>query len=96
MDPKEAEKLRKLYPNHMPLHVASKYLGVSPRQLSKLIADGREPFRFIGANIGTNQRYIRIKRMFIYSKFFYNYMQLLPLLPPSIFDFSNKILHIIY
>ena len=50
MDPKEAEKLRKLYPNHMPLHVASKYLGVSPRQLSKLIADERPPFCAIGAN----------------------------------------------
>ncbi len=60
MDPKEAEKLRKLYPNHMPLHVASKYLGVSPRQLSKLIADERPPFCAIGANIGTNQRYVRI------------------------------------
>ena len=60
MDSKEAEKLRKLYPNHTPLHVASKYLGVSPRQLSKLIADERPPFCAIGANIGTNQRYIRI------------------------------------
>lgn len=60
MDPKEAEKLRKLYPNHMPLHVASKYLGVSPRQLSKLIADGREPYASIGANIGIKQKYTRV------------------------------------
>ena len=60
MDPKEAEMLRRMYPNHIPLKVAAKYLGVSPRQLSKLIAEGREPFASIGANIGTNQKYIRI------------------------------------
>ena len=60
MDQREADMLREKYPNHIPLEVASKYLGVSPRQLSKLIADGREPFCFIGANIGTNQRYVRV------------------------------------
>lgn len=60
MDPKEAEMLREKYPNHIPLKVAAKYLGMSPRQLSKLIAEGREPFASIGANIGTNQKYIRI------------------------------------
>ena len=60
MDPKEAEMLRRLYPNYVPLSVASKDLGVSPRQLSKLIADGREPFASLGANIGTNQRYVRV------------------------------------
>ena len=60
MDPKEAEMLREKYPNHVPLKVAARYLGVSPRQLSKLIAEGREPFASIGAIIGTNQKYIRI------------------------------------
>lgn len=60
MDQREADMLREKYPNHIPLDVASQYLGVSPRQLSKLIADGREPFASIGANIGTNQKYVRI------------------------------------
>ena len=60
MDQREADMLREKYPNHIPLEVASKYLGVSPRQLSKLIADGREPFASLGANIGTNQRYVRV------------------------------------
>ena len=52
----------------IPLEVASKYLGVSPRQLSKLIADGREPYASIGANIGTRQNYARIytERMISY------------------------------
>ena len=58
--PREANMLREKYPNHVPREVASQYLGVSPRQLSKLIAEGREPFASIGANIGTNQKYIRI------------------------------------
>lgn len=44
----------------IPLKVASELLGVSPRQLSKLVAEGREPFCLLGANIGTRQRYIRI------------------------------------
>ena len=48
------------YPNHVPLKVAAAFFGVSPRQLSWLIAEGREPFASIGANIGTRQRYIRI------------------------------------
>ena len=56
----EADLLRERYPNHVPREVASKYLGVSPRQLSRLIAEGREPFASIGANIGTSQKYIRI------------------------------------
>ena len=60
MTPREANMLREKYPNHIPREVASLYLGVSPRQLSKLIAEGREPFASIGANIGTNQKYIRI------------------------------------
>lgn len=60
MDQKTADMLRKAYPNHIPLREASKYLGVSPRQLSRLIADNREPFASIGANIGTRQKYARI------------------------------------
>lgn len=60
MNQSEADMLREKYPNHVPLQLASKYLGVSPRQLSRLIADGREPFVAIGANIGTSQKYIRI------------------------------------
>lgn len=45
---------------YVPLDIASKLLGVSPRQLSKLVAEGREPFCLIGANIGTRQKYVRI------------------------------------
>ena len=60
MDQREADMLREEHPNYVPLEIASQYLGVSPRQLSKLIADGREPFASIGANIGTNQKYVRI------------------------------------
>ena len=60
MDNKLIEKLRSEYPNHMPVHIAAQLLGVSERQLAKLVADGREPFASIGANIGIKQRYIRI------------------------------------
>ena len=60
MDQKTADKLREKYPNHIPLKEAGEILGVSPRQLSKLIAAGREPYASIGGNIGTKQRYIRI------------------------------------
>ena len=60
MNQSEADMLREKYPNHIPLQQASEYLGVSPRQLSKLIAEGREPFAAIGANIRTSQKYIRI------------------------------------
>ena len=56
----EAEELRKEYPNHVPLRVAAPLLGVSERQLSKLVAEGRGPFGSIGANIGTRQKYVRI------------------------------------
>ena len=56
MNQSEADMLRENYPNHVPLQLASEYLGVSPRQLSKLIAEGREPF----AAIGASQKYIRI------------------------------------
>ena len=60
MDQREADMLREKYPNHIPLEVASKHLGVSPRQLSKLIAEGREPFKHLGGNIGTRQKYVRV------------------------------------
>ena len=60
MDKNEAEKLRQSYPNHIPLPIASELLGVSPRQLSMLVAEGREPYSLIGGNIGTKQRYCRI------------------------------------
>ncbi len=60
MDQKTAEKLRQTYPNHIPLQVASELLGVSPRQLSRLVAEGREPYSLIGGNIGIRQRYVRI------------------------------------
>ncbi len=68
MDKRTADMLREKYPNHIPLKVASQFLGVSPRQLSMLIADNREPFASIGANIGTRQKYARIytERMIAY------------------------------
>jgi len=52
--------LRQEYPVHVPLKVAAPLLGVSERQLAKLVAEGREPFAGIGVNIGSRQRYIRI------------------------------------
>ena len=55
-----ANRLREQYPNHVPLDVAAQYLSVSPRRLSKLIAEGRQPFASIGANIGTGQNYTRV------------------------------------
>ena len=60
MNQREADKLREEHPNFVPLKVAADYLGMSPRQLSKLIAAGRKPYASIGGNIGTKQRYIRI------------------------------------
>lgn len=60
MRKKTVDELRQKYPNHMPLVMAAELLGVSPRQLSKLVAEGREPFCLLGANIGIRQRYIRI------------------------------------
>lgn len=60
MDRKTADKLRAAYPNHVPLHIASELLGVSSRQLSRLVAEGREPYSLIGGNIGIRQRYVRI------------------------------------
>ena len=60
MDRKMANMLREKYPNHVPLKVAAELLDVSPRQLSWLIAEGREPFCQFGANIGIKQRYVRV------------------------------------
>lgn len=60
MDKRTAARLRQEYPNHVPLRVASPLLGVSERQLARLVAEGREPFAGIGANIGSRQRYIRV------------------------------------
>ena len=59
-DKKAADRLRKEYPNHVSLSVAAPYLGVSPRQLSWPVAEGRQPFASIGGNVGTRQRYVRI------------------------------------
>ena len=60
MNPQTANRLRELYPNHIPLEVAAQYLAVSPRRLSKLIAEGRQPYASIGANIGSTQNYVRV------------------------------------
>lgn len=60
MDKKTASRLRQDYPYHVPVRVAAPMLGVSERQLSRLVAEGREPFASIGANIGSRQRYVRI------------------------------------
>lgn len=60
LDKKTADQLRKEHPNFVPVKVAASYLGVSPRQLSWLVAEGRQPFATIGGNIGTRQRYVRI------------------------------------
>ena len=60
MDIKTITALRQEYPIHVPLRVAAQLLGMSDRQLAKLVAGGRQPFAGIGANIGSKQRYIRI------------------------------------
>ena len=60
MDKRTAAKLRQEYPNHVPVRIAAPLLGVSERQLSLLVAERREPYGSIGANIGTRQRYVRI------------------------------------
>jgi len=60
MDKLTANTLITQYPNWMPLKEASKILGVSPRQLTALIAAGREPYCRLGANIGIRQNYTRI------------------------------------
>ena len=60
MTKKEANELRQKYPNYIPVKVAAELLGVSPRQLAWLVAEGRQPFASFGGNIGTRQRYTRI------------------------------------
>ena len=40
VDNRATNKLRREYPNFTPLKVASELLGVSPRQLSQLVAGG--------------------------------------------------------
>ena len=60
MNQETANKLRELYPIHIPLDVAAQYLAVSPRRLSQLIADKTHPFASIGVNIGTTQKYVRV------------------------------------
>ena len=54
MNLETANRLREIYPNYIPLDVAAQFLAVSPRRLSKLIAEGRQPYASIGANIGTD------------------------------------------
>jgi len=54
------EKLRQDYPTYMPVSLAAQMLGVSGRQLSRLVTEGRQPFSDIGANVGIGQRYVRI------------------------------------
>lgn len=68
MKKKDIAMLRSEYPVNVPLRIAAPYFAVSARQLSRLIADGREPYCSIGANIGTRQRYTRIytERMIAY------------------------------
>ena len=73
MDKKIVARLRLEYPNHVPLRIASHLLGVSERQLAKLVAEGRDPFAGIGANIGSRQRYVRI-----YTERLINYLQCEP------------------
>lgn len=60
MEKKAIDQLRKEYPNFVPVKVAASYLGMSARQLSKLVAEKREPYCLIGANISTTQKYTRI------------------------------------
>lgn len=58
------QQLQAAYPIYMPVGVAAELLGVSQRQLSHLIAEGREPFCSFGVNIGLNgQRYAKIYTM---------------------------------
>ena len=59
MNQETETRLREIYPNYIPLDVAAEYLAVSPRRLSKLIAEGRQPYASMGANIGSTQNYVR-------------------------------------
>ena len=60
MDQTTQDELLRKYPYHLPVKVAAQYLGVSPRRLTKLIAEGRKPFSLIGADIGATQTYVRV------------------------------------
>ena len=60
MDQITQHELLRKYPYHLPVKVAAQYLGVSPRRLTQLIAEGRKPFSLIGADIGATQTYIRV------------------------------------
>ena len=60
MDQTTQEELLCKYPYHLPVKVAAQYLGVSPRRLTRLIAEGRKPFSLIGADIGATQTYVRV------------------------------------
>ena len=60
MDKATQSELLRRYPYHLPVKVAARYLGVSPRRLAQLIAEGRKPFSLIGADIGATQTYVRV------------------------------------
>ena len=60
MDQITQNELLRKYPYHLPVKVAAQYLGVSPRRLTQLIAEGRKPFSLIGADIGATQTYVRV------------------------------------
>ena len=60
MDQITQNELLRKYPYHLPVKVAAQYLGVSPRRLTQLIAEGRKPFSLIGADIGATQIYVRV------------------------------------
>ena len=60
MDLQALQQLKEQYPIHMPVGVAAELLGLSQRQLSHLVAAGREPFANFGANVGLEQKYVRI------------------------------------
>ena len=60
MDQATQNELLRKYPYHLPVKVAAQYLGVSPRRLTQLIAEGRKPFSLLGADIGATQTYVRV------------------------------------
>ena len=60
MDQTTQDELLRKDPYHLPVKVAAQYLGVSPRRLTKLVAEGRKPFSLIGADIGATQTYVRV------------------------------------
>ena len=60
MDQATQNELLRKYPYHLPVKITAQYLGVSPRRLTQLIAEGRKPFSLIGADIGATQTYVRV------------------------------------